>query len=234
MSDIDTLKKENPQNYKKYFNRFLDRLNRSFESVNCKIDKQPYEEARIAPRSPTCYIFGVDIYSHEEAPFGDPENIDIDKLLVQHVAGCISDVINHLNGLLNSENLNTNQEGKTHYEKVAILPVPEPDKQVDFTNIISKIKFDRNGATRQKVKEILNQLSDSVLFKESNGATFSTIALIIYSSGWTVNVGTFAEWLKLFSEFYNRKKPTYKQNQIECNIEKTKRKYPFLDNIPTK
>jgi hypothetical protein len=103
---------------------------------------------------------------------------------------------------------------------------------VDFSIILKKIKFDKDEKTKKEANRYLEELSDNDNFKNANAKEFSAVALIIYKTGWISNTKTFSEWLAIFSEAFDKKKPTYKVNQIENETKTMKIKIPFLDKLP--
>lgn len=112
--------------------------------------------------------------------------------------------------------------------------IPEKANEINFTNILSRIKFDKDESTRARVKSDLIRLDQTEYFQTSKGYVFATVALIFYQTGWVINTPTFKEWLLIFSLAFNRSKSSYKRNDVEQYIEEMKRKIPFLDKLPKK
>lgn len=105
----------------------------------------------------------------------------------------------------------------------------KPDGKPDFSTVLSKIKFDKDGATKTKVGNILNEIYDRELHITSNHKDFTAIASILYKTDWTVNVQTFKEWKELLSMNFGRNVSTYKECNVQDNVLALKKKYYFLD-----
>jgi hypothetical protein len=103
------------------------------------------------------------------------------------------------------------------------------DGKPDFSNVLLKIKFDKDGATRKKVGDILNEIYERELHLTSNHKDFTAIASILYKTEWTVNVQTFKEWKELLSMNFGRNISTYKECHVQDNVLALKKKYYFLD-----
>jgi len=109
-------------------------------------------------------------------------------------------------------------------------PVPE---KVDFTRLLLNVKKDRDNETRNKAENILSQLSKSRADpKRLKGNEFTAIASMLYRTGWIVKKMTFADWLRTFSEAYQRPLPKYKETQVKVCIESVIIKSPFLKELP--
>ena len=106
---------------------------------------------------------------------------------------------------------------------------------LDLSNILLKIRFDKDGATKKRVEKILTELNEKKLLTESKDNEFTAVASILYKTGWVINISTFSGWLKLLSTECNRDNtPVYKENQVKDLAGKIKQKYSFLDTLPTK
>jgi len=105
--------------------------------------------------------------------------------------------------------------------------------KVDLTNLLLNVKKDRDNVTRNKAENILSQLSKSRADpKRLKGNEFTAIASMLYRTGWIVKKMTFADWLRAFSEAYQRPTPRYKETQVKVFIESVIIKAPFLKELP--
>lgn len=112
--------------------------------------------------------------------------------------------------------------------------IEEPYNKVGLKNLLLRIQFDKDEVTKNKVEDYLIRLSKIENFTNANGKEFTAVAFIFFQTGWVVNTSTFSEWSFKFSSVFDRKKSTYKINQVEGSIEVMKIKIPFLDKLPIK
>lgn len=113
-----------------------------------------------------------------------------------------------------------------------IVVAPLTDKQ-DFSNLLLKVKKDRDNKTRNEVEDILLQLNQTRANPQKvNRKEFTAIASLLYRTGWVVKKLAFLDWLREFSETYGRSTPTYKETQVKIGIESVLTKAPFLKELP--
>lgn len=168
--------------------------------------------------------------------------LDLDKIKdIQEVAisESIDEKLNVLTSSNNDEELLDNNLNITSDQKTNVEPEKQIEKTVqgnklDFDNLLSHIRFDRDEKTKEKVKEYLSQLRESAYFNKTNNKEFTAVALIFFQTGWVTNTKTFNDWSSIFAKAFARKKSSYKPNQIKKHTGTMKIKIPFLDDLPIK
>ena len=106
------------------------------------------------------------------------------------------------------------------------------ENKLNFNDLLTRIKFDKNEQTKEKVKVYLSQLNESATFKKTNRKEFTAVALIFFQTGWVTNIKSFNEWSIMFANTFGRKKSSYKPNQLKNQTGELKIKIPFLDDLP--
>ena len=113
--------------------------------------------------------------------------------------------------------------------------------EIDIEKLIKYFIF----KYRDKVRIIIEEFNNSKLDPQKiKGKEFTAIASIFYDMvelekdkkpvRFISGKIKFTDWLRIFSEAYHRKKPSYKKTQVTKSIESIKCKLPFLDNPPVK
>jgi hypothetical protein len=115
-----------------------------------------------------------------------------------------------------------------------IITSSAKDNEIDYTELIKRIRFDKDEETKKRAKDNLIQLGKADYFTTCNAKEFAAVALIFFQTGWVINTSSFKEWKSIFAKAFNREDSTYKANHLKENMEFMRTKIPFLDKVPIK